>query len=941
MAGITQTVPNYVGGISEQADELKSPGQVKSTLNSIPDLTWGLYKRPGSKRIGTNKLTNVQTNGTWFHYYRDAVEGAYIGQVASDGKVRIWSCNDGVEKNVWYHTDNSAYSGGNSDHTSITSYLTPSSATAVEDIQALTINDTTFLNNRTKTVTTTGTTDAYADAHFAFISLTRTENGRQYALNIANTNDANTAISRATRVKIASNTLDQSPGTGHCPGIGTQVFKHDQGSGKNLIFRITSLGQQGSSTTRFINSDDAHDQSSSYSCSYNSKVELLHGGEGWSTGNINAVTLDQALTNYTYTLNIEKIETVNVKANIKAVRPEPTPFDADTAVTADTILGGIQAELSGVTVGGSALNVKVVGNGLYLSCANAFNVESPNLDLMTVISKETNNVSNLPNQCKHGYIVKVVNSQQSVDDDYYLKFVGDNDKDGTGSWVECPKPGIVKSFNAATMPHILQRQADGDFLVKQYTWADREVGDDNTNALPTFADGSHKINKVLFFRNRLVFLSGENVCTSRAAKYGNFWADTALAVSAIDPIDISSSSTFPSELFDGIELGPGLLIFSTNQQFLFAADADVMNPDTAKLRPVSNYNFNKVMSPLSLGTTIAFIDSSGKYSRFMESANIGREADAEVVEQSKVVPSLLPKNLDMTANSRENSVVLFGKNGSDSVFGWRYFNVGGQRQLSSWFKWKFNNPLIYHFCIDDEYFLLDSDDFLQKVSLVQQDSDASLDQDDVNYLIHLDNWTTVTSGSYDNSSNKTTFTNQSTWIPDVTTPNGTLVVIDTNSGATRIGRYADVTLTGNSPNDDFTLPGDWSTGTFQIGYLYDYQVDLPRLYVTKPTQGGQVADVNASLILHRVKFNFGKIGLYETTLKRVGKDDYNEVYESTVLSSYGVDDAPYLEKEIKTVPVYDRNENVDIILKSTHPAPATLHSLSWEGDYSNRFYTRA
>ena len=295
----------------------------------------------------------------------------------------------------------------------------------------------------------------------------------------------------------------------------------------------------------------------------------------------------------------------------------------------------------------------------------------------------------------------------------------------------------------------------------------------------------------------------------------------------------------------------------------------------------------------------------------------------------------------MTANSRENAVVFFGKNDSDSVFGWRYFNVGGQRQLSSWFKWKFNNPLKYHFCIDDEYFLLDSDNFLQKVSLVQQDSDASLDQGGVNFLIHLDNWTTVTGGSYDNSSNKTTFTNQSTWIPDVTTPNGTLVVIDTNSGATRIGRYADVTLTGNSPNDDFTLPGDWSTGTFQIGYLYDYQVDLPRLYVTKPTQGGQIADTNASLILHRVKFNFGKVGLYETTLKRTGKNDYNEVYESTMVPAYGVDDAPYLEKEIKTVPVYDRNENVDIILKSTHPAPATLHSLSWEGDYSNRFYTRA
>ena len=60
-----------------------------------------------------------------------------------------------------------------------------------------------------------------------------------------------------------------------------------------------------------------------------------------------------------------------------------------------------------------------------------------------------------------------------------------------------------------------------------------------------------------------------------------------------------------------------------------------------------------------------------------------------------------------------------------------------------------------------------------------------------------------------------------------------------------------------------------------------------------------------------------------------------------MLPGYGVDDAPYLEQEIRTVPVYDRNENVDITLKSTHPSPATLHSMSWEGDYTNRFYRRA
>ena len=34
MAGITQQIPNYILGISEQPDELKSPGQVTDLKNA-------------------------------------------------------------------------------------------------------------------------------------------------------------------------------------------------------------------------------------------------------------------------------------------------------------------------------------------------------------------------------------------------------------------------------------------------------------------------------------------------------------------------------------------------------------------------------------------------------------------------------------------------------------------------------------------------------------------------------------------------------------------------------------------------------------------------------------------------------------------------------------------------------------------------------------------
>ena len=197
MAGITQTIPQYSLGMSEQSDSLKFPGQVKEVTNAIPDVTKGLFKRPGLKRVDTSaisdvsrtvstdegKLKDLQDSGAYFHYFRDETEGSYIGQIASDGEVRVWRCSDGKKMTVNYGT------GG---ATALKAYLTTSDP---ENLQTLTINDTTFVCNRDVTrsqtaVGLTGTTDARPDDHFALIELLRAENGRQYGLNITNGTDA-------------------------------------------------------------------------------------------------------------------------------------------------------------------------------------------------------------------------------------------------------------------------------------------------------------------------------------------------------------------------------------------------------------------------------------------------------------------------------------------------------------------------------------------------------------------------------------------------------------------------------------------------------------------------------------------------------------------------------------------------------------------------------
>ena len=911
MTGVIQTIPSYHGGISEQPDFKKNLGQVTNIVNGIPDLTYGLYKRPGSKRVSA--LANIHSGGSFFHYYRDETEGSYIGQVHSDGHVHVWRCSDGQEMTVAYGSTNGATA------TNLKAYLATSTPS---DLNFLTVNDTTFATNTTKVVTKdSATTAARPHTYAAYVELLKTENGRQYALNL-NSNETNTQIKVATRVEIQSSNRAAAgaPSTGHCPHIGTKVFdlNHASNGATNLIFRLTVRGQQGQSTDYAV--DDGASDKSDFGCTYNDTITLLHGGEGWNTGD----TVTATLEGVNYVIRVSDSETTNQYCNLKAVRPKPTPFDADTATSATTILGGISAELTGI----SNISHEVIGNGIYINSNSvAFNLSAVEKDLMKVITTEANDITDLPLQCKHGYIVKLLNSD-SDKDDYFLKFNAENGISGNGSWEECPEPGIKKGFTASLMPLTIQRTGTTTFTVDRASWSLREIGDDNTNPYPSFAKNENQtISRILFWRNRLVILSGENAICSQPGNFYNFWNKTALAVSPTDRIDIACSSSFPSELIDGIQINNGLLIFSTDQQFLLSTDDSVLSPDTAKLSSVATYNYNKKVSPISLGKTIGFLDSSGAYSKFFEAANLASVGEPDIVNQAQVVPKLIPQNIDLLTNSRENGIVLFGKTTEDTVIGYKYFNVGNERLQSSWFKWKLINPLRYHFIVGDQYYFLDDQGYLQHINLVQASTDPSIDQDGVNYLLHLENYVALSGGSFNSSTGITTWTNV-TWA-GYSTSNGALALTSSAGGKS----FTKPTINGTT----LTALGDWSGNIF-AGYLYDYQVDFPRFYVSQNKGEYTVGDVNSSLVVHRIKVSFGRIGLYSSTLTRVGKTAFIDEYESTPTDSYEATDAPFLSEDIRTIPVYEKNMNFDFSIKSTHPAPATIRSVSFEGDYSPMFY---
>ena len=967
MASVTQTIPTLTGGISQQPDQLKVPGQVNVANNVLPDVTHGLQKRPGGRFIDSlsDGTLNSHTNGRWFSYYRDETE-QYIGQIFRNGQIRMWRCSDGNEMTVTHDSGTQTYLTHTED----------------DQVQTLTVNDFTYITNRTKTITMDqGAALAPVRPPEAFIELKQVAYSKQYSVNLFDSTNTQTTTT-ATRIKVqllrSSNNCchtdgslrsyiqrqsdsNRCDGTGssdkttkdsYLPNVATEIFSISSNinltdtdvegtqftyginvnqngtTGKsNLYFRIRTTGQS---------IPEGNSSAPQYHGRYTTVEDLLYGGEGWVTGDQFFVFMKGAQ----YRVTVMDHSTTQEQANLGLIRPTPTPFDTETTVTATAILGDIRQDI--INTGNfTSANVQQIGNGLYVTrSSGTFNISTPVGELLNVLTDSVQDAADLPNVCKHGYVVKVTNSENE-EDDYYVKFFGHNDRDGEGVWEECLKPGVEKTFTASTMPVQLIRNANSTFTVSTVSWDEAGVGDttvNGTNPQPSFVGKT--INKMLFFRNRLVMLSDENVIMSRPGDFFNFWSKTAVTFTATDPIDLSCSSTYPAIVYDGIQVNAGLVLFTKNQQFMLTTDSDVLSPQTAKINAISSYNFNSKTSPISLGTTIGFLDNANKFSRFFEMARILREGEPDIVEQSKVVGKLLTKDLTLIANSRENSVIFFAEKGASKIFGFRYFASSEKRLLQAWFQWEVTGTIQYICMLDDALYAVvrnNSKDQLLKFPIKLDDSGlfatdtkgTASTEDDVIYRVHLDNSKSITpSVTYNASTKKSTFTKPTGF--EIST---NLCAFDADFSS-NFGRFGLATVNGSNVE----LDGDWSGETFILGYLFDMTVTLPTIFVGSKDGNNFRANTRANLTLHRLKLNFTDLGSYTTTIQRLGKDDYTETFEMTPATQVLANRIAAVEEVEQTIPIYERNKNVTISIGSKHPLPASLISLSWEGDYTNKFY---
>ena len=543
---------------------------------------------------------------------------------------------------------------------------------------------------------------------------------------------------------------------------------------------------------------------------------------------------------------------------------------------------------------------------------------------------------------------------------------------GEGVWEEVAAPAITTTFDNDTMPLKLTRILPGTFSINgggatsypngafQFgypDWGKRDVGDDVTNPEPSFV--GYPIQKMLFFRNRIALLSAENVILSRVNDFYNFWVKTAMAISNADPIDLQSSSTFPTKLFDAVETANGLVIFSASEQFLLSSGAEaLLTPETAKISYVSSYAFNPDSNPVSLGTTIGFLNSTAREARFYEVAEVSTRQEPTVVEQSKVIAELFPQKITNVTVSTENNLLLFAVDStlhtaSNEVWGYKWYEEGDRRAQSAWFRWTLPNNVIYQVMMDDKYYTVlntGSTYTLEKFDIKLSTATPMIGTAPDENRVHLDTKKTIASGdmTYNSATDVTTFTLGAGFYSSRT------LTAYCTTASDAAGKSYDIpssAITGTAPNETVTLPGNWKTSTeagastssvntdLIVGYEYEFEVELPKVYVTKAEGERVTSQTRGSLVIHRMNFDFGDVGVLDITLKRKGRDDYTYTVESKEWDNINASTASIASEYRHTIPVYDRNTNLSVLIKSNHPSPATLHSMNWEGDYSPRYYS--
>ncbi len=131
---ISYSLPNLVGGVSQQPPSIRVPNSHEEVINTWPSLVSGLQKRPGTEVVAS--IGPVLSGSVAGHAYTDPVSGQTFFIVVQDSSIKVFNQN-GEEKTV---------------NGSLSVPYLDFSANPRANCRMLTVGDTTFILNKEITV---------------------------------------------------------------------------------------------------------------------------------------------------------------------------------------------------------------------------------------------------------------------------------------------------------------------------------------------------------------------------------------------------------------------------------------------------------------------------------------------------------------------------------------------------------------------------------------------------------------------------------------------------------------------------------------------------------------------------------------------------------------------------------------------------------------------
>jgi len=671
------------------------------------------------------------------------------------------------------------------------------------------------------------------------------------------------------------------------------------------------------------------------------------------TGTKAIIFIKQATADTTYSVTIDG---VTVTDNTSG----------DSTLSTDTVAAdlksGLDSGLTGFTItrNGPVLYVRKNDNSNFSIDGSDTQGDSK----MTIIKDSVQRFTDLPTVSPNGYVVEIKGDDDTNFDNYYVKFVTNNGGAfEEGQWEETVEAGIPFKFDYATMPHVLIRQADGNFRFARvdgdtYTasgvsftlpkWGERTVGDVISAPDPSFI--GNKINNVFFFRNRLGFLAGDNVILSRVSEFFNFFPETVVSVLDNEPIDVAASHTKVAILKSAVTMGEKLILFSEQTQFVLTSSADNLTPKTANVIVVTEFESSAAAQPVGSGSSIYFLTQKGSFAGIREYILQGESQIRDAANITIHVPRLIPSNVfKMAVSTNQDILVVLGSDNANKLYVYRWlYGEGGQKALSAWFTYSINTNrsiLNVDFIGTDLFAVIEE---ANKVTLEKIPFETEFREPNASFQYHLDHKvteaTTGVSVSYSSGTGLSTFT-----VPYRLRANMNIVGRYLGSGETSTfvdaqgntktltsGQVLSTSNATDGSTSTITAIGDFRNSKFIIGEPYEMHYRFSKQRLTE--QGaGSPEYVGARLQLHHFYIKYEDAGFFKVEVTPENRDTSTHKFTGRLL---GAASAAIGQINLDTgtfkVPIMSKSDRVDIDIKNDTFLPTRLASAEYEGTFHIR-----